>query len=333
MSFAVMAITGALIWFQQQGKLKLTTMIIILALVFGGDMWRVSKRYLNNDDFVSEREYKALFNPSAADQAILQDKDPHYRVINVTRSPWTDGGTCYFHENIGGHHAAKLQRYQDLIENQLSNQLQVLNGGLMQREQQVLLNPQVAQQMPVYNMLNTKYYIVQANNPGGAVRNAAACGNAWFVDEVRTVNNADEEMAALGSFDPLQTAIVNEAESDGLKDYAFSKSGDARIQLTTFEPNHLVYSTHNSQDGLAVFSEIYYDQGWDAFIDGEPAEIQRVNYVLRAIKIPAGDHEVEMRFEPASFQTGMNISLAGSVIFVLFAGGLIYVQFKQRADS
>jgi uncharacterized membrane protein YfhO len=303
-----------------------------LALVFGGDMWRVSKRYMAEDDFVSEREFTALFNPTPADQAILQDPDPHYRVLNATKNPWTDGGTCYLHENVGGHHAAKLQRYQDLIETQLSSQLQQLNGGLMQTEQSILLSPQAAKQMPVYNMLNTKYFIVQANNPAGAVRNPQACGNAWFVNQIQTAANADEEVASLATFNPLETAVLSAEVASEMGNLSIGKGQDASVTLTSFTPNHLKYTSNNDSEGLAVFSEIFYADGWEAYIDGAPATIYRVNYVLRGLNIPAGQHEIEMRFSPSSYSLGNNMSLAGSALFLLFAGGLFYLHHKKRLD-
>ena len=327
-----MAITAGLIWFYQKGKMSLTIVIVVLGVVFTGDMWRVSKRYLDNDDFIAKREWDAKFAPSPADLAILQDKDPHYRVLNATLNPWTDGQTCYYHENVGGHHAAKLRRYQDLIENELSTQLQKLNQGLMQADQRILLNPDVALQMPVYNMLNTKYYIIQDNNPGGAVLNRAACGNAWFVEEVKQVNSADAEMSSLANFDPLKTAIIHSDFSEEIYGYNFGKASNASIKLDEITPKYLKYSSSNTQDGLAVFSEVYYPDGWMAFVDGQPAEIYRANYILRTVKVPAGDHTIEMKFNPSSYQIGKNLSLAGSVIFALFAAGMLFLYVKKREE-
>lgn len=331
-SLIVMGATAGVVWLTTKGKLKLATAITVLGLVFVSDMWRVGKRYLNDDAFITTRAYENQFNPTPADQAILQDPDPHHRVINLTRSPWTDGLTCYHHENVGGHHAAKLQRYQDLIERELSTQLQKLNSGLMQSGNRIQLNPQVAYQMPVYNMLNTKYYIVQEDNPAGAVRNPAACGNAWFVSEIQPVASADAEMAALSNFDPLKTAIIHSEFETQLAGYHVAPNTDNSIQLVEFTPKYLKYNAQTAIDGLAVFSEIYYPQGWKAFIDGEPAEILRANYVLRAMKVPAGSHVIEMRFEPQSFTTGKNISLAGSVMFILFGAGMLFFYFKKREE-
>ncbi|MEX2595550.1 MAG: YfhO family protein [Salibacteraceae bacterium] len=332
-STLVMAATALMIWLYTKGKTKIMTAVAIIGLVYIADMWHVSKRYLNADDFISQREYDAKFKPSPASQSILADKDPHYRVVNVSVNPWTDGLTCYHHENIGGHHAAKLQRYQDLIENQLSSQLQQINNGLMQNGEGIALNPQVAQTMPVYNMLNTKYFIVQPNNPRGVARNPTACGNAWFVSNIKKVSSADEEMTSLSNFDPLQTAIVHEEFSDELYNYDFDKSANASIRLLNMTPKYLKYETSADREGLAVFSEIYYPQGWSAFINGEPAEIYRANYILRTMKIPAGENIIEMRFEPKSFTIGKNISLAGSFLFVLFGAGMLFFYRKQKANT
>lgn len=326
----IMAISGGIIYLFTKKKLALTTAVVVLGLAYTADMWNVSKRYLNEDAFKSEREYMAQFQPSPADQRILADPDPHYRVLNVTRNPWTDGLTCYHHKNIGGHHAAKLQRYQDLIENALGNQLQFLNQGLRQTEQGVFLAPEAGANMPVYNMLNTKYFILQNDNPAGVAVNPNACGNAWFVSTIKKVNSADEEMAALASFDPKSTAIVHADFGDELYNYDFGVTENAAIKLTSSSPKRLTYRSSNQSNGLAVFSEVYYENGWEAFVDGAPVEVQRVNYLLRAIKVPAGEHEIEMRFEPESFRIGMHIATAGSIIFLLFAAGMLWMYRKSE---
>lgn len=331
-SAVIMAICGGLIWLYQKEKLSMTLALVVLAFVTIGDMWRVSKRYLNNESFVVERQYDGQFAPTGADKLILQDKDPHYRVINLTGNPWTDGLTCYHHKNIGGHHAAKIQRYQDLIENQLGSQIQMINKGVMQGPQGLALNPEVSRKMTVYNMLNTKYFVVK-KNAEGVIKNPTACGNAWFVENLQKVETNDDEMAALSSIDPLQTAIIHSEFKDALYDYNFGKSAGAEIKLASFSPNVMTYTSNNAQDGLAVFSEIYYPNGWYAYIDGEPAEIYRANYVLRTIKIPAGERQIEMRFEPKSYAIGESVSMAGSVLFLLFAGGMIFLLFKKNKSE
>ncbi len=331
-SLVIMAICGGLIWIYQKGKLSMTIVLVVLAAVTIGDTWRVSKRYLNNDSFVAERQYDGQFAMSGADKAILQDKDPHYRVINLTGNPWTDGLTCYYHKNIGGHHAAKIQRYQDLIENQLGSQIQLINKGVLQGPQGLVFNPEVSRQMTVYNMLNTKYFIVK-KNAEGVIKNPTACGNAWFVENIKKVSTNDEEMDALSSINPLNTAIIHAEFETGLYNYNFGKSADAEIKLTYFAPDALTYTSSNTQDGLALFSEVIYPNGWKAYIDGEPAEIFRANYILRAIKIPAGERQIEMRFEPSTYGFGEGVSMAGSILFILFAGGMAFFLIKKNKSE
>lgn len=332
-STVIMLITAGVVFAMKKNKLNNTLAYLILALLIGGDMARVSKRYLNNDEFSKEVDFSKRFAATAADQSILKDTDPHHRVINLSVSPWTDGLTCYHHENIGGHHAAKLQRYQELIENQLSPQIQKLQQGLRQQGDRIFLDPIAAQDLPVYNMLNTKYFILQPNNANGYAQNPAACGNAWFVSEIQKAQTAREEMDALRNFDPNKTAIVSAEFEDQIYSYNFGKSADSKIELEVFEPNRLVYTTSNQQDGLAVFSEIYYKNGWVATIDNEEAEIVRVNYLLRGLKIPAGKHEVVMEFKPESYPLGQGITYAGSVLFVLFTGTLAFLFFRRNEES
>ncbi|GAB4375088.1 MAG: YfhO family protein [Salibacteraceae bacterium] len=331
-STVVMAITATAIWFQQRKTIKLNVFIAVLGLVLLSDMWRVSRRYMNKETFVTPKKYASVFEPNPADKLILQDDDPHFRVINATRNPWTDGLTSYWHENVGGHHAAKIQRYQDLIERQLSPQLQLLNKGMAQQNGQIVLVPDVARQMTAYNMLNTKYFIVR-NNAQGVVRNPYVCGNAWFVERLVKAPSHDEEMAKISQIDPNSEAIIHEEFADDLYNYSFGKSAGARIQLTDMLPDHLTYETNNEVDGLAVFSEVYYTQGWEAYIDGEPTPIYRANYVLRALKIPAGQHKVEMIFKPSSYPIGESVSLAGSILFVLFAGGMVYLYNRKQKEE
>ncbi|MDP4933568.1 MAG: YfhO family protein, partial [Salibacteraceae bacterium] len=332
-SAIIMLITAGVVFAMKKNKLNSSLAYLILALLIGGDMARVSKRYLNNDEFSKEVDFSKRFAATAADQSILKDTDPHHRVINLSVSPWTDGLTCYQHENVGGHHAAKLQRYQELIENQLSPQIQKLQQGLRQQGDRIFLDPTAARSLPVYNMLNTKYFILQPNNANGYAQNPAACGNAWFVSNIQKANTAREEMDALGNFDPNSTAIVSTEFEEQIYNYNFDKSVDSKIELNVFEPNKLVYTTSNQNDGLAVFSEVYYKNGWVATIDNEEAEIVRVNYLLRGLKVPAGTHEIVMEFKPKSYPVGQGITYAGSALFVLFSVGLTFLYFRKNQES
>ncbi|NNC93911.1 MAG: YfhO family protein, partial [Chitinophagales bacterium] len=275
------------------------------------DLWSVDKRYLDASDFKDDKQVDNMFRPTQADRQILQDTDPHYRVFNTTSpsGPFNDALTSYFHKAVGGYHAAKMMRYQDLIERHLST------GN-----------------MNVFNMLNTKYFINkdQQGNPIANV-NTNALGNAWFVKEHRLVENADEEMNALSNFNPSETAIIDKRFSDYLAGYSHSGNPSNSIKLTSYDSDHMVYQSNASTDQLAVFSEIYYNgKDWKAYIDGEYVPHIRVNYVLRGLKIPAGEHTVEFRFLPQSFYTGRTVSAISFYLLILLVIGSIGLELKKR---
>ncbi len=286
---------GGLIWAFLKNYISKNIFIGLLALLVLFDLWQIGRRYLTPDDFVNKTNIQAGYQPRPVDQQILQDPDPHYRVHDLTIDVWNSASTSYFHKTIGGYHAAKLQRYQDLIERYLSRN-----------------DPNVL------NMLNTKYYILPGQNNQPTVQsNPNALGNAWFVNEVKVVNSANEEIDALADFDPAIQAIVHQEFADYLSGLNPTKSGT--IQLTKYEPNELVYSSNTSSEQLAVFSEIWYEpnKGWKAYIDGEPADHIRVNYILRALRVPAGQHTVEFRFEPRMYNIGTTVSLICSSLLLL----------------
>lgn len=311
----LVAVTGGLLWAWLTGKLKNQALIVgIIGLLTLGDLWVVNKRYLNDSNFMSSRKADAIFEQSPADAEILKDPDPNFRVFNVTRNPFNDGITSYWHKSVGGYHGAKLSRYQDLIENQLQK-----------NNQEVL------------NMLNTKYIIAQSaeNMPPMAQRNPNALGNAWFVRQIKPASTAQEEMAALSDFDARTTAIVNTKEYAGYLNNWQPASADtaATIRLTDYKPNHLTYEATAAADGLAVFSEIYYNdhKGWNAYLDGKPVPHIRADYLLRGMKIPAGQHKVEFKFEPKAYFTGEKISIISSGLLLLFC--LAAIGFSVRAKK
>jgi len=295
-------------------KVKRNTFIIVLGLLVLIDFWFVDRRYLNEDNFQSKREAKQPFQMTQSDKYILQDKDPNYRVFNLTVDPFSDASTSYFHKSIGGYHGAKLKRYQELIEFHISkNNVKVLN------------------------MLNTKYFIVFDNNRQPfAQKNPDALGNAWFVEDYRIVPNANEEILALNDFNPEREAIIDERFENYIAGKSFSKDTLSSIKLDSYKPNHLVYSANCAQEELAVFSEIYYPDGWNAFIDGEQAEYFRVNYILRAMVIPQGEHTIEFKFEPRSYYIGNKVSLFSSIILLIFIvyvfGKEIYVSYIKKEE-
>ena len=282
-------------------KLNKNYAILLVAFLVVTDMWNVNKRYLNEEHFARKSKVKTPYKPTQADNFILKDKDPNFRVFNQSVSTFNDASTSYFHKSIGGYHGAKLKRYQELIEFHISK------GN-----------------MSVLNMLNTKYFITQN---GRAQLNPAALGNAWFVNNVEVVNNADQEIAALTNFNPSEKLIVDQRFSKNLIDLNNSFSGT--INLDSYKPNYLKYTSNSNNDGLAVFSEIYYSDGWNAYIDGEKSEYFRANYVLRAMKIPAGNHIIEFKFEPSAYLNGEKISLASSISLLLFLFLAFYKEFKS----
>lgn len=323
-------IAWTMIWMHKMKKVSFSIAVTILGLVIGIDMWRVAKRYLNEDSFVKASTYDKMMKPTVVDNEILADKSGRFRVLDLSLNPWTDGRTSYFHENIGGHHAAKLQRYQDLIEYELSPEMQKLNGLLRQSETGIRVAPGSASEIPALSMLNAKYLVLKPNQAGGKALNPNVCGNAWFVNNVKFEETGMDEMNALRTIDPHETAILNTQYKDKISDTG--KGNNATIIMTSFEPNEISYRSNNSENGLGVFSEIYYENGWKAYIDNLETPIIRANYVLRALSIPSGEHNIRMKFEPDSHLIGKNLSLFGSILYILFIGGLIYVEFKQKKN-
>ncbi|MBL4587581.1 MAG: hypothetical protein JKX84_11090 [Flavobacteriales bacterium] len=312
-SLVFILITAGLLFAAQLGKLKANVVILLIAVLVLADLVPVAHRYLNEDDFISARKSKNLISPTAADKQILTDKDPNFRVINLSVSTFNDSKTSYFHKSIGGYHGAKLKRYQELIDSCISKT-----------------------NLAVLNMLNTKYFITPDKQGNPSVRrNPLALGNAWFVEDVRFVENADEELAALqrDDFNPKKIAIIDTRFSENFEGFAVQKDSSAHIDFMEYRPNYLKYETETSKDQLVVFSEIYFANGWNAYIDGEPYPHWRANYVLRSMIVPAGEHEVEFKFEPDVYATGESISLAGSVLWLLFVVGGVVAEARKTQQT
>ena len=288
-------IYGALFLF-----LRGTVNTLIMAAIVGGllvaDFAGINGRYLTKEDWRPVRSVKAGPTPTAADQQILQDTDLHYRVLNTTTNVFNDAQTSYFHRSIGGYSAVKLRRYQDVID-----------GYLGQSDQDVI------------NMLNTKYFIVKGQDGLPQARqNPGAFGPAWLVSDIEVVNNNDAEFAALGTVADLRTtAIVHEDYANAVA--GLTPDGEGQITITQYQPDELVYDFNSSSDQLVVFSEIWYgpDLGWEAYIDGQPAELIRTNYLLRGLRVPAGQHEIKLVFEPSSYSLGVTLSLICSLLIIL----------------
>jgi hypothetical protein len=307
-SFLLIALTGGLIWAYVQDKLSKNLVIGGVGVLVLFDMAGVGKRFINENVFVENNQMNARFQKSPADEQILADQSLNYRVYNTTVNSFNDASTSYHHKSIGGYHAAKLRRYQELID------AHIAKGN-----------------MGVFDMLNTKYFIVQGQ--GGAPmaqQNPGACGNAWFVPAHKVVANADEELKSLDKIDPRQMAYVDKRFADNLKGVQEGFDSSASIQLVAYQPNDLKYKTSNAKQSLAIFSEIYYSPGWVATIDGKEAPISRANYVLRALNVPAGAHEIEFKFQPKSYYTGETIAMASSSLILLLFAFALFMEFKNK---
>lgn len=295
-SFIIIALGCALLWLYAKQKIGAKLMLGVLIILCTVDMWNVNKRYLSGKDFHNKSVQDQTFTPSAVDQEILKDKSPNYRVYNTAVNSFNDPMTSYYHKSVGGYHAAKLRRFQDLIDHQLSN------GN-----------------KHVLDMLNTKYIIIPDQGDGTLplYKNPDALGNAWFVNEVKWADTPNDEMKDLTDFNPATTAIVGKEYESALKASAVSKDSTASITLTTYHPNKLVYTSNNTSEGLGVFSEIYYPYGWKATIDGKDASILRVDYLLRGLIIPAGKHEIVFTFDPQSLKITETLAYAASILLII----------------
>jgi hypothetical protein len=310
-SFVFIAAAAAVLWFYLKNKLASQTAVLAVGFLVVADLFFIDKNYVNGDDFLAAREVEMPFQETPADGQILQDTT-HYRVFEVDGN-LSSSRASYFHHSIGGYHAAKPRRMQQLFDYQITKN-----------------------NMEVLNMLNVKY-IIQTDEKGNELplQNPDINGNAWFVSAVKWVNSADAEMKALPQLDSKNTAIVNKTEFGTLlTERSFAKDSTASIQAIDYKPNAIRYQSQNAQKGLAVFSEMYYAEGWNAYIDGKKTPHIRVDYVLRALEIPAGNHTVEFKFEPEVVQKGSTIALYSSAgMLVLIALGLYYERRKTWFSS
>lgn len=305
-SLLYLAFGGGLLWLMLRKKITPMIAILFLGITVTLDLYTVNKRYLNSDHF-SVPQTAESFSPSAADKAILADPDPHFRVLNAAN--FNDLQTCYFHKSIGGYHAAKLTRYQDLIDC-------------------CFTDPENPAFMSAACMLNAKYFITDPNQQ--PILNEYALGNAWFVDEITYVDTPDREMAAIAEIDPANQAVADKKFQTALGQAAPAAPGDT-IFLTSYAPDRLEYKASSLQGGLAVFSEVYFPWGWNVTIDGKPAELGRVNYVLRALSIPAGEHSIVMEFRPASISaTNTLATCAVVIVYLLLAAGIVFAVVKRK---
>jgi hypothetical protein len=326
-SLVFVALTATLTYFAFLKKIKFNNLVLLFTLLLLVDMWPVNKRYLGSKDFVSRNEDKKPFKPSTADLVIMSDKDPDFRVLNLTLSVLQDASTSYFHKSLGGYHGAKMRRYQELFDLSIQDEIGRLITTFNKRQVPESLDSTLAT-LGTLNMLNTRYFIYNTEAP--PLVNKHELGNAWFVNQIKMVANADEEIAEVLAFNPASEAIIDNRFSKEIEGLKLTMDSTAKISLTEYRANYLKYSTIASTEQLAVFSEMYYDKGWQAYIDGQPAPHFRVNYVLRAMRVPAGNHTIEFRFHPRSYYLGEKVSLACSLLLVLMVIGTGFLTWRDQ---
>jgi len=322
-SLAFVLLSAGLIWLYAKNYLKQTVSYALFGAIILFDLVPVAKRYLNDDNFKPKRQVQTAVTASPADNLILQDKS-QYRVMDGTVSMFQDATPSYFHKNIGGYHAAKLRRYQELINMQLDPEIGKLFGAFG-RAKTLDGIPATMDSLGVLNMLNMKYLIY--NKEAAPIINPHANGNAWFVNNIRVAENANEEMSLLGKINTKTEMVVDKSFASQLPTKLTADSS-ARIALKSYEPNHLIYSFNSKTDQLAVFSEIYYENGWNAYINGQKMPYVRANYLLRAMPLKAGNYEVEFKFEPKSYSVGNSVALASSILLILSILGYGFWQWK-----
>ena len=323
-SFFIVLLGAGLVWAYGMGKLKQHVLIGALAVLCLVDMWSVNKRYLYDEQFVEEKVQTQGFRQTETDKMILEDEALDYRVLNLASNTFNENNTAYWHKSVGGYHAAKLRRYQEMIEEHISGEMQGLYqavadaGGDMEQ-----LDPSA---FPVLNMLNTRYFIFPLQ--GGQtvpLANPFALGNAWFVDEVDYVNNANEEIEAIHGLEPTEKAVVDKKFESVVQ--SLPSDSAATIELVAYEPNYLKYEVSSDKGGTVVFSEIYYP-GWKSTIDGQEVAHGRAYYILRAMNVPAGQHVVEFRFDPTSLHVTENIAFVALGLLALLAIVVVVLKIK-----
>ena len=309
-SFAFIAITFGIIYLLYKRTIKPMVAFIGLAILTLIDLMPINTTYLNSEHYTEQSDNDAVFQTTQVDQEILRDTS-YYRVMNFAPNAFSENITSYHYNSVGGYHPAKIRIYQDLIEHQLSKQ-----------------QPNFA----VLNMLNAKYFIQKDPRTGmtqNYQKNDSALGHAWFVKAIRTVKTPQEEMKALDNFHPRDTAIMQETMSGRIGGLPGILTGEGTIQLVSNRNDMATYRSNSQSGGLGVFSEIFYDAGWKAFIDGKETPITKVNYVLRALAIPAGNHEIVFRFEPQGFMTGRTLTTIFQVLLVLVLAAGIFLEWKK----
>ena len=330
-SVIIILIGFALLFLYKMKKLRAEYMVICMAVLCLVDMWQVDKRYLNDEMFVPKSERDMPHQATSTDLAIMKDKSLDYRVLNLASNTFNENETSYFHKSIGGYHPAKLRRYQEMIDAYIAPEMQAAMQAIAAKNGN-MQEVDGAKVIPVLNMLNTKYFILPLQ--GGAtmpLQNIYAQGNGWFVDKINYVADANAEYAGLGKIDVRHEAVADK-KFESVLGKAQSNDSTAKVKLVKYEPNNLQYTIDSKNGGVVVFAEIYYP-GWTATIDGQPAELGRVNYILRALNVKAGKHTVVLDFHPTSISTTETIAYIAIVILLLAIIGAGYMRFKNRKEA
>ena len=330
-SFWIIAIGMALLLLYRYRKLKAEYMVGAMVLLCLIDMWQVNKRYLTDGMFVEKSVREQAQPMTETDRLILRDKDLDYRVLNLASNTFNENETSYYHKSIGGYHAAKLRRYQDLIDNYIAPEMQQLMSALTKAGGD-MTKVKGDSIFPVLNMLNAKYFIVPLqDNKTVPIQNPYVLGNAWFVDKLNYVNNANQELEALGKLNLRHEAVADTRFKTVLGE-ATPQDSTSVVKLTAYAPNQLTYEVKSATGGVMVFSEIYYPE-WTATVDGKPIEIGRADYVLRALKVDKGQHQVVLTFDPKSVKQTETVAYAAYVVLLLVVLFGLYAEWKRKQKS
>ena len=327
-SLMYILLSAGLIWLYAKNYIKQNLTYVLFGILILFDLAPVAKRYLNNDNFQRPRHFETLITPSKADNFILQDKS-QFRVLDGTVSIFNDASPSYFHKNIGGYHAAKLRRYQELINMHVEKEVGRLFGAFGRATTPQVIN-NTMDSLGVLNMLNMKYLIY--SKEAAPVINPHANGNAWFVNNIRIADNANDEMRMVGEINTKKELVVDKLFASQLP-AKLNPDTTARISLKSYEPNDLVYNFSSKTDQVAVFSEIYYKDGWNAYIDGKIVPYVRANYLLRAMPLKAGNYEIEYKFEPKSYSIGNSIALISSLLLLLGIIGYVFLLWNKSRKT
>ncbi len=339
-SLVFVCLGAALVWLYVQEKLKFGYFVLILGGLVLADMLPINRKFFNNDNFIKDNQMNAYFamKPWEAEIYQRENSTTGYRVFNLTdpQGPFNDSRSSYYFKSIGGYNAAKLRRYQDLIDAHISSEINPMLRSIAQQGNRLFLMPADSTAYPVLNMMNMKYVVVNPDNPM-VVENPNAMGNAWFVDNVVVAQSPVEESDALNSIN-LHTTLVTDARfQDFVKDFRPHHDSTARIALTKYAPDYVEYDYTAAEDGMVVFSEIYYPYGWNAYIDGNATDHFRANYTLRAMQVPAGTHHIRFEFRPATVEKWGKVAIACkyamNLAILAIIGFAVYGMMKRRKDN